>query len=331
MKPPVLGFFPPLAGVGSSFLAYHLAWMYAELGLSVVVADLDPMAELSKMFLEDERLGPFWSERESSATVAAALQSSIAGKSEAADVHLEEVRDESSALSSRLLVGDLLLSSFEDELSAAWRRLREGEPGAIAGVSVFRSVFEGALRAGGDLLIVDLGPGLGVLNRSIWVALDYMVLPVSLDYLSTPALRRMGPILQSWEEEWMRGTSGSPPTLADMVGYVVLRSPLRLDLPGAFYEHSLHLLSREYWRSVQGTPLTREMELEADPACLGILKPYHHLISLARDARKPIFLLKPADGAVGSHAQSAQDAYQDFARLAQGIAARIGLKSLGHL
>ncbi len=41
---------------------------------------------------------------------------------------------------------------------------------------------------------------------------------------------------------------------------------------------------------------------------------------LAQEARKPMFLLKPADGAIGSHATAAQDCFKDFARLAMKVA-----------
>lgn len=46
---------------------------------------------------------------------------------------------------------------------------------------------------------------------------------------------------------------------------------------------------------------------------------------LAREARKPMFFLKPADGALGGHAQAVQDCYRDFRALAQQIAERCGL------
>jgi chromosome partitioning protein len=38
---------------------------------------------------------------------------------------------------------------------------------------------------------------------------------------------------------------------------------------------------------------------------------------------KPMFHLKPADGAIGSHLQAAQNAYQDFKQLAVKIAGRM--------
>ena len=41
------------------------------------------------------------------------------------------------------------------------------------------------------------------------------------------------------------------------------------------------------------------------------------LCSGSVSASKPIFQLTPADGAIGSHAQAAQDAYADFKILAE--------------
>jgi chromosome partitioning protein len=44
-----LAFFNNKGGVGKTTLVYHLAWMFAELGLSVLAADLDPQANLTSM------------------------------------------------------------------------------------------------------------------------------------------------------------------------------------------------------------------------------------------------------------------------------------------
>jgi hypothetical protein len=52
-----------------------------------------------------------------------------------------------------------------------------------------------------------------------------------------------------------------------------------------------------------------------------LIKHYRSLMPMAQEARKPIFLPKPADGAIGAHLQSVRGAYQNFERLAQRIAA----------
>ena len=53
-------FFNNKGGVGKTTLVYHLAWMYAELGVSTIAADLDPQANLTSMFLDDDRLEELW-------------------------------------------------------------------------------------------------------------------------------------------------------------------------------------------------------------------------------------------------------------------------------
>ena len=52
---------------------------------------------------------------------------------------------------------------------------------------------------------------------------------------------------------------------------------------------------------------------------------------MAQEARKPIFDLKPADGAIGSHSTAARAAYRDFDSLARLIAQRIHLPGLEYL
>ena len=58
---------------------------------------------------------------------------------------------------------------------------------------------------------------------------------------------------------------------------------------------------------------------------LATVKHYRSLVPMAQEARKPIFHLTPADGAIGSHAAAANAARQDFKELAQKIIARIEL------
>lgn len=63
--------------------------------------------------------------------------------------------------------------------------------------------------------------------------------------------------------------------------------------------------------------------LNDDPYCLAQLGHYQSLMPLGQEARKPIFHLKPADGAFGGYAQAAQSAYQDFKGLASSILDRV--------
>jgi len=63
-----------------------------------------------------------------------------------------------------------------------------------------------------------------------------------------------------------------------------------------------------------------------DEQCLGLLKHYRSLMPMAQEARKPIFHLRPADGAIGAHLSAVKDAGRDFESVALEIADRVGLE-----
>jgi hypothetical protein len=46
---------------------------------------------------------------------------------------------------------------------------------------------------------------------------------------------------------------------------------------------------------------------------------------MAMEARKPMFFLKPADGAIGAHFNAVRDCYGDFKQLARELARRCRL------
>ena len=56
MSIPVLTFFNNKGGVGKTSLVYHLAWMMSEIGHRVLACDLDPQANLTSMFLSEDKL-----------------------------------------------------------------------------------------------------------------------------------------------------------------------------------------------------------------------------------------------------------------------------------
>lgn len=62
-----------------------------------------------------------------------------------------------------------------------------------------------------------------------------------------------------------------------------------------------------------------------DSASLAWLKDYHSLMAMAHESRKPIFQLKPSDGAIGGHQKAVGDAYDDFKTLAFTVAQHAGV------
>ena len=83
-------------------------------------------------------------------------------------------------------------------------------------------------------------------------------------------------------------------------------------------------IPNEYRPSVVDKMRDTNVRVENDPYCLATLKHNRSLMPLAMEARKPMFWLKPADGAIGAHVQAVQDCYADFQALASRILSAIG-------
>jgi chromosome partitioning protein len=109
----------------------------------------------------------------------------------------------------------------------------------------------------------------------------------------------------------------------NVIGYVVLGHGVRLDRPVKAYQRWMAQIPGEFRSSVLTQSTMAAPPLDEDPYCLAQLKHYHSLMSLAQEARKPMFALKPADGAFGGHAQAAQRAYFDFRDLTKTILDKI--------
>ncbi len=316
-------------GVGKTSLVYHLAWMYTDLGLSVVAADLDPQANLTAMFLEENRLEELWPDEGPRGTVYESLRPLLAGRGDIAPVHLEDVGP-----GLALVPGDIALSAAEDDLSGEWPKCLDGKERAFRVISALWRLLEDAARKrDAALVLIDIGPNLGALNRTALIASDHVVVPLAPDLFSLQGLKNLGPTLRRWRQEWQDRRDRNPISDLELpggrmepAGYVVMQHAVRLDRPVKAYARWMTKIPQVYHQAVLGEeegPFPSGCD--EDGACLALLKHYRSLMPLAQEANKPIFRLTPADGAIGGHVAAIRAAYMDFRALASEIADRIGL------
>lgn len=316
-------------GVGKTSLVYHLAWMYADLGLAVVAADLDPQANLTAMFLEEDRLEELWPDEGPRGTVYESLKPLLAGTGDIAPVHLEDVGP-----GLALIPGDIALSATEDDLSSEWPRCLDGKERSFRVISaLWRLLKQAAKEREAALVLIDIGPNLGALNRTALIASDHVVVPLAPDLFSLQGLKNLGPTLRRWRREWQDRCKRNPTSDLELpsgrmapAGYVVMQHAVRLDRPVKAYARWMTKIPQVYHTAVLGEEEEPfPSSCHEDEACLALLKHYRSLMPLAQEANKPIFRLTPADGAIGGHVAAVRAAYQDFRKLASRIADRIGL------
>lgn len=323
MSIPVIAFFNNKGGVGKTSLVYHISWMLSDIGFRVVAVDLDPQANLTGVFLDDDRLEQLWPEDEPGRTIYGAVRPIKAGTGDIASPGLEQIN-----LRLALIPGDIALSEFEDDLSAAWPKcLEQKNEREFRVMSAFWRVMQrGAHDHSADVIVVDLGPNLGAINRAALIASDFIVIPLGPDVFSLQALRNLGPRLSEWRVEWNERLQKRPNSFGDLpagimrpLGYVVMQHSTRLDRPTKSYDKWIARIPHTYRRFVLNEGDGETVSVANDPNCLSLLKHFRSLMPMAQEAGKPIFLLKPADGAIGAHATAVLDASAYFWKLATEI------------
>ena len=331
MTVPVLTFFNNKAAVGKTSLVFHLAWMLSQMGKTVVAIDLDPQANLTSAFLAEEDLEMLWDPDNHSSPRNTTIYQCVRPLTEVGDILAPQTQRINPRL--HLVPGDLSLAGFEDFLSQEW-------PNALGSGSLYRpfrvltSFWQVAQMAAkqhsADIILADVGPNLGAINRSALIGTDHVVIPLAADLFSLQGLRNLGPTLRRWRSDWNKRTENWEAPAFDLPagamqpeGYILMQHSERLSRPAKAYKKWADRIPLTYRESVMDQASSKKTEL-IDGDCLARLKHYRSLVPMAHEVRKPIFQLTTSDGAIGSHSYAVKDAWTDFHALAIAILGRIG-------
>lgn len=317
-----IAFFNNKGGVGKTTLVYHFTYMLAELGYKCLAVDLDPQANLTSIFLSDEQLVEVYDNEASRPTILEAVKPLDRGIGDIKPATIHTITDKIG-----LLAGDLELSMFEDKLSENWGKCNDGDEAAFRIISSFyRIICEAGNRMEADYCIIDIGPNFGAINRATLIAADYVVVPMAADLFSLQGLKNLGLRLDKWRSEWSKRRAENPePTLMlpkseiKPLGYVVMQHGIKESRPVKSYLKWANRIPQVFKEFVLKERITENKTVEQDENCIALLKHYHSLIPMAMEVRKPIFLLKPADGAIGAHFGAVKSAYSDFKQLTEKV------------
>lgn len=317
-------FFNSKGGIGKTSLAYHVSWMLRKLEHKVLSVDLDPQANLTRMFMDASDLEEVFDRKE---TLFYALEPLFKGTG-----GIKEIEAYEADFHLHLLPGDLNLSSMEGEFFDSWSKCLDKDERAFRVTSAFYRLIKKtgeALQA--DWAVIDMGSSLGAISRAVLIAGDYVIFPLGPDLFSHQGLKSAGKFLSKWREEWRERREKAAEMNLDFplpegrmqpAGYVVMKRPMRLDRPALPYQKWIDKMPEAYRKHVlgQSQPDLPAPEAE-DEHLLAYLKDYRFLMPMALEVNKPMFLLRPGHGAIGSQFQAAQACYEDFESLTEKIIA----------
>jgi chromosome partitioning protein len=321
-----VAFFNNKGGVGKTSLIYHLAWALSDLNVRVLVADLDPQANVTALCLDEAHLEQLWAPDEAQRqTISGAVYNL---REELGDLSLVRPQPISNRLG--LLVGDIALSTFEAKLSEAWPKCLDRHAASHRVTSAFyRAILNAARDWSAQVAFIDVGPNLGAINRAALIAAEWVLTPLNADLFSIQGLRNLGPTLRRWRDDWQERLlrcplpeESRPSGKMSPAGYIVVQPNLYGGNVTKAYGAWLDRIPGEYKDALL---LQDDIKAIASKYGLAVVKHYRSLMAMAHESRKPLFHLTPADGALGSHATAARDAGKEFRDIARRLADVIGL------
>lgn len=294
MSTPVLTFFNNKGGVGKTSLIYHLSWMFAYLRKRVVIIDLDPQANLTAAFLDEDQIEKIWEQKNTGSTIYQCIKP-LMDVGDIAEPVLQPV-----ATDLHLLPGDVNLSGFEDTLSAAWPDSMDDDnlyrPLRI--LTAFWQVAQMAAdKVQADIVLVDIGPNLGAINRSALIATDYVAIPLGADLFSLQGLKNLGPTLRKWQISWKKRLDNwsdkeekksfpnfkLPDGKMQPIGYLCQQYGVRQDRPVKAYDKWVQRIPAVYRESILHESASKSVvQQEKAPYCLATIKHYRSLIPMGQ-------------------------------------------------
>lgn len=325
-----IAFFNNKGGVGKTTLLCNLA---ASLSIrqkkKVLVLDADPQCNASAYLLPDKQLEAIL----------------LDNGHQSIDSFYEPIRRgegysnslpnifRSTRFEVDIIVGDPKLSIREDLLATDWAATRNGEPRGFQTTFALRELI-GRLHEY-DYVLVDMGPSLGALNRSIILAVDSFVMPLSVDIFSMMAV---GNILKSFRN-WRTSLEGALTRYAQEEGHSYTACGVEASWNLQFAGYVMQQYTAKKREGVRQAVDAFENIITKQKAELGELCDFFNIdisttnlgevptlssvVPLSQQAHAPIFALGAKDGIVGSHYNRVEEAGGFYHSIAEKFSQRI--------
>ncbi|WP_263078842.1 AAA family ATPase [Endozoicomonas sp. Mp262] len=320
----IISIFNNKGGVGKTTYMYHIAHLLEKRGKSVLIVDLDSQCNLSAYSLSDSDLERSWKPRGNS--IWNAIEQVYEGLGDIRKRSPSLIRKEYPKL--HIVPGDVLLSNYEDSLGDTWSSAKGGNAPALRVQSaIYRYIKWGAEKVEADVVMLDLGPNLGALNRAVLGASDYFIVPMSPDLFSIRGTKNLGAKLATWRREWDQCNSAStsnidlPKGKPTFLGYVMQQHNARRNSEGmtrgwSIFGSRIEAAVRENIIDVLG-PLNQVHNWGDDNWNIGKIPNLHSLVPYSLEAKKPVFDCRSRDGLNGAHITTAKKSSQHFDPIVQ--------------
>lgn len=232
-----------------------------------------------------------------------------------------------------LIVGDPKLSIREDLLATDWAETKNGEPRGFQTTFAFKELisrFENY-----DYVLIDMGPSLGALNRSILFATNYFLMPLSVDIFSMMAVENIMKSLESWKNDLEDALNRH--LKKENYNFQIANKDVTWQLKFAGYVTQQYRAKKKegvrqavgaYERIIEKqkeelTQLCSFFSTSQHDSNLGVVPTLSSVVPLSQQAHAPIFELAAQDGVVGAHYTRVAEASEFFHKISTSLIKRL--------
>lgn len=337
-------FFNNKGGVGKTTLACNVvSFLNSRKGKRALLVDADPQCNATQAILEDGICEKIYLEEDPKYRTIFSCLLPLSEGEPTIDTKITPILGSKNRFSTDLIPGHPRMSIIEDQLSDAWAGLRGRQTGGYR-VTNWCYQLLSTLEERYDLVIFDVGPSLGALNRSVILACDYIVTPFGCDIFSLLGIKNISGWIEQWNGQYMKSIDDAKEENPDVLKRYKIVSDTSTRFRFAGYSVQQYVTRsfktgrrpvKSYDRIMQKIPATVNdamkflMPTGLDDADLelGHIPNLYSLIPMAQSAKAPIHELSSADGLVGSQYTQVRSYAELIDSLSDKLLANVGATS----
>lgn len=329
-------------GVGKTTLTGNIgAYFSLRMSKRVLLIDCDPQCNITQYVLGDDKtIDLYWpdsleKDERKIKTIMDIIDPIIDGDA-GVNTRVRPLPNKSNRFGVDLLPGDPRLSIFEDQLARAWSDIPAGKAGGFRITHWLRSYIS-ALDGKYDIILVDVSPSLGALNRSVLLSCDNFITPLGADAFSLLGVRNISRWIDGWVNYYQVGLEQSEKL--NPGGLTKYKIPTDIPISNGYVGYTLQQYiakskrgvrrpTKAYERILNDVPgeiksFLSDFSISELPLHLGDVPNLYSLIPLAQSVNAPIVELTSKDGLVGSQFSQAATYREIIGNLAEAIAERV--------
>lgn len=327
-----IAFFNNKGGVGKTTLLCNLAgYLSLEKNKKILIIDADPQSNATAYLLSEEALDSIYEDDDGDNLYG--YYESVANGEGYNDS--EPPIYTSSRFKVDIIPGHPRFALREDLLAQDWGNSLTGNERGLRTTYAFNYLLK-KVEDDYDLIFIDMGPSLGAINRSILLAADFFITPMSADLFSLMAIENIILSLSTWKmdlEDALKAYSkrkGSKFSQGSeeiswkikFLGYVMQQYKAKSTRGELRAVGSYDKIIQKFPDDI--AQLEENFGIgDMESTDLGKFPSLYSLVPMSQTAHAPIFALTSRDGVVGAHFAKVDEARQMFSKIADNVLSRL--------